>query len=100
MEVKDIELQACPHCGGDGVIEDEGRLVRLRDVLRLRRTHGTGRLPQPRRAAGRRKARRVCLEHRQGRFQSPRRIKNRKSCPSEFSGGQLFVWVSPAQSRA
>ena len=24
MEVKDIELQACPHCGGDGVIEDEG----------------------------------------------------------------------------
>mgnify|MGYP002675744286 CR=1 FL=1 len=24
MEVTDIELQACPHCGGDGVIEDEG----------------------------------------------------------------------------
>ena len=23
MELKDIELQACPHCGGDGLLEDE-----------------------------------------------------------------------------
>ena len=23
MDLKDIELQACPHCGGDGLLEDE-----------------------------------------------------------------------------
>ena len=23
MDFKDIELQICPHCGGDGILEDE-----------------------------------------------------------------------------
>ena len=23
MDLKDIELQICPHCGGDGILEDE-----------------------------------------------------------------------------
>ena len=92
MEVKDIELQACPHCGGDGVIEDEGGwcvYVTCCDCG-AHTAQVDYHSPEERLDA----AKRAAFVWNIGK------VVSSQSGPSEFSGGQLFVWVSPAQSRA
>ena len=100
MEVKDIELQACPHCGGDGVIEDEGGWCVYVTCCDCGAHTAQVDYHSPEERLDARKARRVCLEHRQGRFQSPRRIKNRKKLPVGILRRAALCGVSPAQSRA